>query len=145
LALSPARMQEERQSHDAGASRDRQVPHKIPQLVPDRTAKPPVSGPSARAKKAAGKGRSPVFASGNGRAATRGSGEVIELEHGITVYLPVTNAAGGWRSGMRPGSGSSARRRPKRSWPPCWRKSRSGWRRTRRGCGSREPPSSPTT
>jgi len=44
------------------------IPTKIPQLVPDRTAKPPVGGPSARAKKASGRNRSPVFASGNGRA-----------------------------------------------------------------------------
>ncbi|MGH3276973.1 MAG: hypothetical protein ACRDNZ_21935, partial [Streptosporangiaceae bacterium] len=32
--------------------------------------------------RAAGK----VLGSGSGRAATRGGGEVIELEHGITVY-----------------------------------------------------------
>jgi len=73
------------------------IPTKIPQLVPDRTAKPPVGGPSVRAKKASGRNRSPVFASGSGRAATRGSGEVIELEHGITVY-PARDERSRWRA-----------------------------------------------
>jgi hypothetical protein len=73
------------------------IPTKIPQLVPDRVAKPPVAGSSARAKKASGTSRSPVFASGNGRAATRGSGEVIELEHGITVY-PARDERSRWRA-----------------------------------------------
>jgi hypothetical protein len=67
------------------------------QLVPDRTAKSPVAGFSARAKKASGTRRSPVFASGSGRAATRGSGEVIELECGVTVY-PARSAGGRWRA-----------------------------------------------
>jgi integrase len=38
-----------------------------------------------------------VLASGTGRAATRGGGEVIELEHGITVY-PAREEAGRWRA-----------------------------------------------
>ena len=39
---------------------------------------------------------------------------------------------GGGRCGTRTGSGASARRRPRRSWPPSWRRSPSGWRPTRR-------------
>jgi len=35
--------------------------------------------------------------SGTGRAATRGSGEVIELEYGITVY-PAREEPGRWRA-----------------------------------------------
>jgi integrase len=73
------------------------IPAKIPQLVPDRVAKPPVARRTARGKKAYGVSRSPVFASGNGRAATRGGGEVIELEHGITVYPP-RDERGRWRA-----------------------------------------------
>ena len=38
-----------------------------------------------------------VRASGTGRAATRGGGEVIELEHGITVY-PARSEGGRWRA-----------------------------------------------
>jgi integrase len=38
-----------------------------------------------------------VIASGNGRAATRGGGEVIELEYGITVY-PARSEGGRWRA-----------------------------------------------
>jgi len=38
-----------------------------------------------------------VLASGNGRAATRGGGEVIELECGITVY-PSRAVGGRWRA-----------------------------------------------
>ncbi|MGH3278023.1 MAG: hypothetical protein ACRDNW_02670 [Trebonia sp.] len=40
---------------------------------------------------------SPALASGNGRAATRGDGEVIELECGITVY-PARSEGGRWRA-----------------------------------------------
>jgi hypothetical protein len=58
------------------------IPTESPQPAPGQSAKP-----SGRAKKAPRAGRIPVFASGNGRrAATRGDGEVIELECGITVY-----------------------------------------------------------
>ena len=42
---------------------------------------------SGRVRNAPGAARrGPVLASGNGRAATRGGGEVIELECGVTVY-----------------------------------------------------------
>jgi hypothetical protein len=51
-----------------------------------------------RAKRAAaGRPAGRVLASGAGRAATRGGGEVIELEHGITVY-PARAESGRWRA-----------------------------------------------
>ena len=59
------------------------IPAESPQPAPNRAAKP-----SGWAKKTAGTSRSPFLASGNGRAATRGAGEVIELECGTTVYRP---------------------------------------------------------
>ena len=68
------------------------IPTKSPQPAPGKAAKP-----AGRAKNAPGTGRSPVLASGNGRAATRGSGEVIELECGITVY-PARSGGGRWRA-----------------------------------------------
>jgi hypothetical protein len=66
-----------------------------------RTARAKVGGPAS--------GR--LLANGTGRAATRGGGEVIELEHGITVY-PTREESGpvGGRSGTRMASGGSARR-----------------------------------
>ena len=68
------------------------IPTESPQPAPGKAAKP-----SRRAKKAPQAGRSPVLASGNGRAATRGDGEVIELECGITVY-PARFEQGRWRA-----------------------------------------------
>jgi len=68
------------------------IPTESPQPPPGQSAKP-----SGRAKKASPAGRSPVLASGNGRAATRGDGEVIELECGITVY-PARSEQGRWRA-----------------------------------------------
>jgi integrase len=73
------------------------IPTVSPQLVPDRTAEPRVAVPAPRAKKASATRRSPVFASGSGRAVTRGSGEVIELECGVTVY-PARSEGGRWRA-----------------------------------------------
>jgi hypothetical protein len=52
--------------------------------------------PAARAK-ACRPAPGRVRASGAGRAATRGGGEVIELEHGITVY-PARGEHGRWRA-----------------------------------------------
>jgi len=57
------------------------IPTQSPQLAPGKAAKPP-----ERPRKASRVGRSPVLASGNGRAATRSDGKVIELGCGITVY-----------------------------------------------------------
>jgi hypothetical protein len=68
------------------------IPTESPQPVQGKAAKP-----SGRAKKVLGAGRSPVLGSGNGCAATRGGGEVIELECGITVY-PARSEQGRWRA-----------------------------------------------
>lgn len=68
------------------------IPTKSPQPAPPRPARP-----SGRAKKAAGTRRGLALASGSGRAATRGGGEVIELECGITVY-PARTEKGRWRA-----------------------------------------------
>ena len=73
------------------------IPAVSPQLVSDRIAKPQIPVPAARAQKASGTRRSSVFASGSGRAATRGSGEVIELECGVTVY-PARSEGARWRA-----------------------------------------------
>ena len=68
------------------------IPTKSPQPARGNAAKPP-----GRARKAPGVGRGPVLAGGNGRAAARGGGEVIELECGITVY-PARSEGGRWRA-----------------------------------------------
>ena len=68
------------------------IPTETPQLLH--------SGPARRAgrpKKGNRTARSWVIASGTGRATTRGSGEVIELECGITVY-PAREEHGRWRA-----------------------------------------------
>src|SRR5215469_2240957 len=69
----------------------------VPAIFTSPTKSPqPVRRASRRAK--AGRpatGR--VLASGTGRAATRGGGQVIELDHGITVY-PARGEAGRWRA-----------------------------------------------
>jgi len=66
------------------------IPTESPQ--PARTASRPARGARA-ARPAPGR----VLAGGTGRAATRGGGEVIELEHGITVY-PARGETGRWRA-----------------------------------------------
>jgi hypothetical protein len=75
-----------------------------------------------------------VLASGTGRAATRGGGEVIELEYGITVY-PAREEKGRWRAvwyengGRRQPVGPAASPR----WPaPRWHRSARGHGRFRR-------------
>jgi hypothetical protein len=50
-----------------------------------------------RPRRAPGSGRSPALAGGTGRVATRGGGEVIELDCGITVY-PARSEGGRWRA-----------------------------------------------
>jgi hypothetical protein len=52
---------------------------------------------AGRPKTASGSGRSTVLAVRTGRTATRGGGEVIELECGITVY-PARSEGGRWRA-----------------------------------------------
>ena len=70
-----------------------EIPTKSPQASRDGTARP-----AGRQKKTtAGTARSTVIASGNRRAATRGGGEVIELEYGITMY-PARSEGGRWRA-----------------------------------------------
>jgi hypothetical protein len=75
------------------------IPTDSPQLAPRRAARP-----SGRPRKTFATGRSPALAGGTGRAATRGGGEVIELECGITVYpgpvrrRPVAGGLAGDRS-----------------------------------------------
>jgi hypothetical protein len=73
------------------------IPTEIPQPEADRADRPKAKGSSGRAKKAVGATQSAPFASGSGRAATRGGGEVIELECGITVY-PARAEGGRWRA-----------------------------------------------
>jgi len=66
------------------------IPTKSPQPV--RKAACPAGRATTR-RPAAGR----VLASGTGRVATRGDGEVIELEYGITVY-PAREEPGRWRA-----------------------------------------------
>jgi hypothetical protein len=70
----------------------RKIPTESPQSMPGRAA-----NTSGRARKSRAAGRSQVLASGNERAATRGGGDVIELECGITVY-PAKSEGGRWRA-----------------------------------------------
>ena len=60
------------------------VVFKIPTESP-QPARGKAARPAGRAK-AGGPAPRRVLANGTGRAATRGGGEVIELEYGITVY-----------------------------------------------------------
>jgi hypothetical protein len=69
------------------------IPTKSPQPARRRAARP-----AARAK-ADRRAPSRVLANGSGRAATRGGGEVIELEYGITVY-PAREERGRWERGL---------------------------------------------
>jgi len=67
----------------------------VPAVVKIPTKSPPARGKAGQPAGRAKVGR--VRASGTGRAATRGSGEVIELEYGITVY-PAREQHGRWRA-----------------------------------------------
>ena len=55
------------------------------------------AGGALRAKKGSAPARPKVIATGTGRESTRGGGEVIELECGITVY-PARSESGRWRA-----------------------------------------------
>jgi Phage integrase family len=68
------------------------IPTESPQ--PSRKRAAPAAG---RPKKASSPTRARVLAGSTGRAATRGRGEVIELECGITVY-PARSEGGRWRA-----------------------------------------------
>jgi hypothetical protein len=68
--------------------------------IPTVSPQPPRSGavrPAGRAKRASTLARAKVLATGTERDSTRGGGEVIELECGITVY-PARSEAGRWRA-----------------------------------------------
>jgi len=67
------------------------IPTKIPQPARGKTARPAAWARTGRP--ATGR----VLANGTGRAATRSGSEVIELEHGITVY-PAREGKGRWRA-----------------------------------------------
>ncbi len=67
------------------------IPTKSPQPARRKAARP------ARRAKAARPAPGRVLANGTGRAATRGGGEVIEMEYGITVY-PAREEPGRWRA-----------------------------------------------
>jgi integrase len=72
-------------------STDFKIPTVSPQLAPGRPGRR--AGRVSAVRPAPGR----VLTSGTGRAATRGGGEVIELEHGITVY-PAREQHGRWRA-----------------------------------------------
>jgi integrase len=74
-----------------GASPSSKIPTTSPQPASGRIARRTARASAVRPAP----GR--VLASGTGRAATRGGGEVIELEHGITVY-PARGEHGRWRA-----------------------------------------------
>jgi len=66
--------------------------------IPTKSPQPARGGPGGRARKAVGPVPRPsALASGTGRESARGGGEVIELEHGITVY-PARAEGGRWRA-----------------------------------------------
>src|SRR5271157_3816307 len=67
------------------------IPTKSPQPARGKPGRP------ARRAKASCPATGRVVANGTGRAATRGGGEVIELEYGITVY-PAREEHGRWRA-----------------------------------------------
>jgi hypothetical protein len=68
------------------------IPTKSPQPTPRRAA-----SSTGRLRRAPSTGRSPALAGGIGRAATRGGGEVIEMDCGITIY-PARSEGGRWRA-----------------------------------------------
>ena len=97
------------------------IPTESPQ--PARKAARP-----ARRAKAARPAPGRVLANGTGRAATRGGGEVIELElrhHRVPGPRGTRPLAGGLVRGRRAAAVRGGE--PRRSWPPSWRRSPSGW------------------
>jgi hypothetical protein len=66
------------------------IPTKSPQLTRSKATRP-------RRPKAGRLASERVLPSGSARAATRGGGEVVELEYGITVY-PAREEPGRWRA-----------------------------------------------
>jgi hypothetical protein len=73
-----------------------------------------------------------VLANGTGRAPTRGGGEVIELEYGITVY-PARDEHGRWRAVWHEdGARQQCEAATEQSWPPGLRRSPGGCKPARR-------------
>jgi integrase len=70
---------------------------KIPTESPQASPKGAAAAAAGRPRKASGPARAAVLVGGTERAATRGGGEVIELECGITIY-PARSAGGRWRA-----------------------------------------------
>ena len=68
---------------DAGSARAGQNPHNQPAVAPDGRRRP--------------EARAAALAAGTPRESARGDGEVIELDHGITVY-PACSEGGRWRA-----------------------------------------------
>jgi hypothetical protein len=69
------------------------IPTKSPQPGPGRAARP-----TGRVRRHDGTSRRPqALPAGSERPATRGTGEVVELECGITVY-PARSEGGRWRA-----------------------------------------------
>jgi len=85
------------QPADGGPGRPRQAAP--PQAtIPADPPQPARGRPGGRPGKAGGPApRPPVLAAGTARESARGDGEVIELEHGITVY-PARSEGGRWRA-----------------------------------------------
>ncbi len=69
------------------------IPTESPQLTPGKSP----ARPKRQARPGAQPGRAKLIAVGSQRAATRGGGEVITLECGITVY-PARSEEGRWRA-----------------------------------------------
>ena len=69
------------------------IPTKSPQPAPGKSP----ARPKRPAKSGAQPGRAELIAGGSQRTATRGGGEVIMLECGITVY-PARSEEGRWRA-----------------------------------------------
>ena len=112
--------------HGAGSARADQDPHKIPTTGAQR----------GRTARRAGEGRPHGTRQGprerdrtRGHPGRRPGDRAGVRDHGVPG--PSRSRAAGGRSGTRTASGSSARRHPRRSWPPRWRRSPSGWKPTR--------------
>ena len=117
------------------------IPTKSPQVAPATAAKP--SGRTMKVPRTSHPGS--ALGSGSGRAATRGSGEVIELKCGITVY-PARAEGGRWRAVWHEdGQRQQCEAASEEKLAVKLEKVKSGWKLTHRRCASRAPPSSPIT
>ncbi len=97
------------------------IPTKSPQPAPRRGRSSGRGG-----KKASGPARARSSRPAPGASPPAAAARSSSWSAGSRCTRPGPRAAGGGRSGTRRASGSSARRRPRRSWPPSWRRSPSG-------------------